>query len=298
MTNPATPVARDDWEGHWRDYTDAAAHNPAQRYRRQLACKLLRDFGCSRGARILDIGSGQGDLAVDLHCSFPESKIAGLELSATGVEVSRRKIPTAQFVQRDLLQRSGAGPLRHWAKFAVCSEVLEHLDDPGRLLANASEYLAPGCALVVTVPGGPKSEFDLYIGHRQHFTPASLASLLEAQGFTVELATTAGFPFFNLYRLIVILRGKHLITDVDGKSHGWKTTLARAVMALFRPLFALNLTGTQLGWQTIAVARFVGRTPASAADPLVGHSDFVETSTSRAGVPGAGQGTRPTDSVR
>jgi hypothetical protein len=43
---------------------------------------------------------------------------------------------------------------------------------------------------------------------------------------------------------------------------------------------------------------FVGRTPASAADPLVGHSDFVETSTSRTRASGAGQGTRPTDSVR
>ena len=258
MTTPTTSLARDDWEGHWRDYTAAAEHNPAQRYRRQVACKLLRRFGCSRGAKILDIGSGQGDLAVDLHCSFPESKIAGLELSATGVEVSSRKIPTAQFVQRDLLQPSDPGPLRHWAQFAVCSEVLEHLDDPGLLLANASEYLAPGCALVVTVPGGPKSEFDLYIGHRQHFTPASLRSLLESQGFTVELSTTAGFPFFNLYRLIVIMRGKRLITDVDSKAEGWRATLARMVMDLFRPLFALNLTGTRFGWQTVAVARWKG----------------------------------------
>jgi len=39
---------------------------------------------------------------------------------------------------------------------------------------------------------------------------------------------------------------------------------------------------------------FVGRTPASAAGPLAGYSDFVETSTSRARAPGAGQGTRPT----
>jgi len=258
MTNPISPVARDDWEGHWRDYTAAAENNPAQRYRRQLACKLLRRFGCSRGAKILDIGSGQGDLAIDLQRSFPESKVAGLELSATGVEVSSRKVPEAQFLQCDLLQTPDAGPLRHWAQFAVCSEVLEHLDDPGLLLANASEYLAPGCALVVTVPGGPQSEFDRYIGHRQHFTPASLRSLLEAQGFTVELATTAGFPFFNLYRLIVILRGKRLITDVDRKSDGFAATLARAVMSLFRPLFTLNLTGTQLGWQTIAVARLCG----------------------------------------
>jgi len=43
---------------------------------------------------------------------------------------------------------------------------------------------------------------------------------------------------------------------------------------------------------------FVGRTPASAASPLAGHSDFVETSTSRARAPGAGQGTRPTDAMR
>ena len=40
---------------------------------------------------------------------------------------------------------------------------------------------------------------------------------------------------------------------------------------------------------------FVGRTPSSAAGPLAGHSDVAEKSTSRAGAPGAGQGTRPTD---
>ena len=37
----------------------------------------------------------------------------------------------------------------------------------------------------------------------------------------------------------------------------------------------------------------VGRTPASAAGPLAGHSDFVETSTSRARAPSAGQGPTP-----
>src|SRR5258708_19917175 len=104
MTNPTiTPVARDDWEGHWRDYTEAAEHNPAQRYRRQLACKLLRRFGCSRGARILDIGSGQGDLAVDLYRSFPACEIAGLELSPTGVEVPTKNFPEPPFLQSDLL---------------------------------------------------------------------------------------------------------------------------------------------------------------------------------------------------
>ncbi len=257
MTNPAARPVRDDWEGHWRDYTEAAEHNPAQRYRRRIVCKLLESYGCPAEARILDIGSGQGDLAVDLRRQFPRTEIAGLELSASGVRISKEKVPTVRFFQRDLLKPAGdPGPLRGWAQYAVCSEVLEHLDDPGLLLDNASEYLAPGCTLVVTVPGGPKSRFDLYIGHRRHYTAAMLQELLEARGFSVELATTAGFPFFNLYRLVVILRGRRLIADVDSKSRGFAAWVARAVMALFRPLFALNLTGTQLGWQTVAVARW------------------------------------------
>ena len=257
--NQATYVTEPDWDQHWRDYTAAAERNPAQRYRRRIACKFLESYGCSGAARILDIGSGQGDLAVDLRREFRRSEIAGLELSASGVEISNVKVPTARFFQRDLLHAADdIGSLRGWAQYAVCSEVLEHLDDPGLLLRNASEYLAPGCTLVVTVPGGPKSQFDLYIGHRRHYTPESLRGLLEASGFTVDLSTTAGFPFFNLYRLVVILRGRRLIADVDSKSQGWTAWIARAVMASFRPLFALNLTGTHLGWQTVAVARWSG----------------------------------------
>jgi SAM-dependent methyltransferase len=257
VTKPSTEVARDNWEEHWRDYDQAARHNPAQRYRRQISCRLLRRAGCTGDACILDIGSGQGDLALDLHRNFPDAQIAGLELSATGVEISRERVPAAQFFQCDLLEpATGLNPLRAWAGYAVCSEVLEHLDHPAAFLQSSSQYLAPGCTLVVTVPGGPQSAFDLYIGHRRHYTPDALRALLENCGFTVELATTAGFPFFNLYRLTVILRGHHLMADVDHKSQGWTSLLARAVMALFRPLFVLNILGTRLGWQTLAVARW------------------------------------------
>lgn len=257
MGNIVTPssirLAQDDWDRHWQDYTDAAQHNPAQRYRREIACKLLARHSCSGAARILDIGSGQGDLARDLRRAFPQSEIAGLELSATGIEASLRKVPDARFVQRNLLEPGDAGELQAWAQFAVCSEVLEHLDDPTLFLKNTAPYLAPGCVLIVTVPGGPQSEFDRHIGHRQHFTPAQLRALLQGAGFEVELAATAGFPFFNLYRLVVISRGKRLITDVQS---GSGSKLASAVMALFRPLFALNLLGSPWGWQTIAAARW------------------------------------------
>src|SRR5665213_29658 len=254
-----TRVAADDWDQHWQNYSESAEHNPAQRYRRQIVCDLLRRSQCSGAARILDIGSGQGDLALDLHQAFPQAELAGVELSAAGVAEATRKIPAAHFLQRDLLDPEGdPGALRSWAQYAVCAEVLEHLDDPAFFLKHASRYLAPGCTLVVTVPGGPQSEFDRHIGHRQHYTPQMLRSLLEKSGFAVEMATTAGFPFFNLYRMAVILRGKRLITDVRSGSTAASSGLARVVMSAFRPLFALNIVGSPLGWQTIATARWPG----------------------------------------
>jgi SAM-dependent methyltransferase len=256
MTNSHAPVAPDDWDQHWQDQAEVAERNPAQRYRREIACKLLRQSSCAGTARILDIGSGQGDLARDLRRTFPQAELAGLDFSATGIQVASQKVPGARFVQRNLIEPGDPGPLAGWAQFAVCAEVLEHLDDPALLLKNASEYLAPGCLLIVTVPGGPQSEFDRYIGHRQHFTPAKLRALLESSGFEVELATTAGFPFFNLYRMVVISRGKRLITDVQS---GGKNPVGAAVMALFRPLFSLNVQNTPWGWQTVAAARWPGR---------------------------------------
>ncbi len=256
MTEQVSYVAQDDWDRHRQAYTEVAERNPSQRYRRHLVLSHLEKNGCGPAARILDIGSGQGDLALDLHRRFPGTQIAGLELSAMGVEVSTCKVPSALFLQRNLLQPAvDLGQLREWAQFAICSEVLEHVGDPALFLHHASEYLTPGSTLVVTVPGGPKSEYDLHIGHRQHFTPVSIRALLETAGFQVDLPTGAGFPFFNLYRLVVVARGKRLISDVESNAKGWSSLLARAVMSIFHPLFALNLTNARLGWQIVAVAR-------------------------------------------
>jgi 2-polyprenyl-3-methyl-5-hydroxy-6-metoxy-1,4-benzoquinol methylase len=258
MPDLTASIDRDDWNRHWEDYSGAAERNPAQRYRRQIIGKLLARFGCGQKSRILDVGSGQGDLARDLRLMFPAAEIAGVELSSAGVDIARQKVPAARFFQRDLLEScQDPGTLRAWAEFAVCSEVLEHVDEPGLLLTNAAKYLTAGATLLVTVPGGPQSQFDRYIGHRRHYTPAMLRALLEANGFTVELATTAGFPFFNLYRAVVILRGKRLVTDVARSSSERSNLLASIAMAVFQVLFAFNLLGTRLGWQTIAIAKLV-----------------------------------------
>lgn len=245
---------QDDWDRHWNDYAEAAALNPAHRLRRRVIRSLL-DLG-DRSARVLDIGSGQGDLVADLRSEYPQVELCGIDYSQSGVDISARKVPSATFLRRDLIQEADPpAPLRSWATHAACSEVLEHVDDPLALLKNVKDFLAPGCRLVVTVPGGPQSAFDQHIGHRRHFTPADLRALFVEAGFEVETTHGVGFPFFNLYRSVVIVRGNRLIADVASGQGGPASLGARIVMTAFRILFTLNLPKSPWGWQIVGVAR-------------------------------------------
>ena len=104
------------------------------------------------------------------------------------------------------------------------------------------------------------SAFDRHIGHRKHYSIAELSDLLERSGFSVKTVIGAGFPFFNLYRLVVILRGDALVRDVSNNSSGIARLASSAMMWLFRALFAFNRTQGSRGWQTVAVAEWTGAT--------------------------------------
>jgi len=251
----------DNWDRHWDLYGGAASRNPAQQMRHEIVVRLLGEPSAGEAAhgptaRVLDVGSGQGDLLAKLHHELPEAELLGFEMSRSGVEQSRVKVPAAHFLVVDLFQPpADAESYAGWATGAVCSEVLEHVDDPAAFLKAARRYLADGGRLVITVPGGPMSAFDRQIGHRTHFTRESIRRVAEEAGFSVERVCLSGFPFFNLYRLVVIARGERLGSDVASGQHGFSARLAQAVMAVFRGLFRFNLMDFPLGWQVVAVAR-------------------------------------------
>jgi SAM-dependent methyltransferase len=245
----------DDWNQHWIDYAAATALNPAQAFRRELVFELLDLEAARSPVRLLDLGSGTGDFALDVLHHRPDAEIVGLDLSPSGVELAQRKVPNGRFFQQDFTAPIAvAERYRSWATHAVCSEVLEHLDDPVSMLQNVRPLLAPGSRLVITVPSGPMSAFDRHIGHRAHFTRQRLEATLREAGLVPSALEGAGFPFFNLYRLVVIARGKKVIEDVAGGDAKSLPPSARAAMQAFSWLFKLNSRRTNLGWQLAAVA--------------------------------------------
>lgn len=250
------PSKQDDWDQHWDVYHQSAEENPAQNYRREVIFSLLGIPGKGKGARILDIGSGQGDMIAEVHAQYPEAELLGVELSQSGVAIAGRKVPSARFVQRDLLQLMELPEgQRSWATHAICSEVIEHIDDPALLLRNARHYMAPDCHLALTAPGGPMSAFDKHIGHRKHWRPEDIERVLRDAGYDPQRVSGVGFPFFNLYRCLVILRGEKLIQDVSASPSGTASPVARLAMAVFQRLIRLNLNSSRHGWQMVAQAR-------------------------------------------
>jgi SAM-dependent methyltransferase len=246
-----------DWDHHWDAYGEAADGNPANIYRGQLVLRLLGRPPA--GATLLDIGSGQGEFAIQLRETYPDVAVWGVEYSSAGVDRSRTAAAARRvevnFTQLDLMQPVTLGPDQPAAGYAVCSEVLEHVADPVRLLRNSKSLLEPGCRLVVTVPGGPRSAFDRHIGHHRHFTAADLRGVLVDAGFSVERVLRAGFPFFNLYKLAVIARGRRLIADVEYRAPDSAPSIAElAATRFFGMGFRHNRDDFPLGWQIAAVA--------------------------------------------
>ena len=249
------PTTADDWDQHWDQFGAVAEIGPTPKYRRRLIFKLLSMPADNQSARVLEIGSGTGEFAEEFMRRRPRSNYLGLELSSVGVEISKRRVPGANFLRRDLLQAPDSDAfLGFGATHAICSEVLEHLEKPARLIESASQYMAPGCRLIVTVPGGPMNAFYKHIGHRRHYSPQELRGLLESAGFQVDRTYGAGFPFFNLFRLFITLRGEKFIASVSGPP----SAVVRGASAALDGLFHLNLM--HWGWQTIAVAKYRGGT--------------------------------------
>lgn len=122
---------------------------PDPAFRRRAAWLLHQLSALPRGARVLDIGCGQG---------FYLPLYAEIGLAATGVELdplpraqAERKAAALGFTILDAPAESLPLPDAHFDA-VVMSEVLEHLSDPAPALAGVARVLKPGGLFLATVP--------------------------------------------------------------------------------------------------------------------------------------------------
>jgi SAM-dependent methyltransferase len=189
---PANPLARAAATGLFR-----------WRYWRGLRRPPLAELSRRAPGRLLDVGSGRGDLGVTLS----DWDVTGLEPSPEAcAEARARGVPT---IEGTLTTAQVEGPF----DALVFQHSLEHVAEPLDDLHAARELLAPSGLVLISLPNFGswharrfRSDwFHLDLPrHRSHFTARGITELLTRAGFTVHGTHTStsadGVPMSLQYR--------------------------------------------------------------------------------------------------
>lgn len=189
------------------DYTEKAGRNamPPRLLQRKLAERTAAIAPRLKpGARVLEVGCAEGDLARSLKTIAP--------LTYWGIEPSL-DAEIARGVLDAVLPDIRAIPASTPRFDCVLSfHVLEHIRDPGNELTHWHRLLAPDGWLMVEVPcrsGHPDLETDRNPEHLHQFSPAALTQRLERSGFDVLSLSRGHFesPVYNdSLRVVAALR--------------------------------------------------------------------------------------------
>jgi SAM-dependent methyltransferase len=201
---------------------------------------------------IVDLGCGSGTLLRLLAGHVPAARCAGLDVEPLALDLAKKALPAAEFHELDLADPEASVPesLRGKADVVVCSEVLEHLENPRIAVALGRTLLRDGGRMVVTVPSGTVTAFDRAIGHVRHYDLDSFEKILERDDLAVERSYRWGFPFHSLFRVLVGFAGVAPSQCTDA-NFGLLATVAFRVLDW---LFYLNARSRVLGRQLVAVA--------------------------------------------
>ena len=164
------------------------------RYRRARKAPPLGALRAAQPGRLLDVGSGRGDLGVVLRDQGWD--VTGLEPSEDACEEARQRgVPSLC----GTLTTSPGDELSDGYGAVVFQHSLEHVSEPADDLAAARGLLRGGGLLLVSLPNFGSWQrrrfgtrwFHLDLPrHRTHFPAQGLERLLVRQGFTpLEIAT-------------------------------------------------------------------------------------------------------------
>jgi SAM-dependent methyltransferase len=168
------------------------------RGRRTVIERVMNGLELPSGARILDAGCGSGRNMVELA---RHGTVTGVELSKTSVDIARSR-GAGEVIEGSVLEM----PLADDSfDLAVTLDVIEHLQDDLGALRELRRLVAPGGALLVTVPAYQWlwSGHDEINHHFRRYTRRSLRAVAEQAGWK-QVRTT----YFNslLLPVAILLR--------------------------------------------------------------------------------------------
>jgi SAM-dependent methyltransferase len=213
-------------------------------------------------SRVLEVGCGQGAFGARISVL---AKYVGVELDAESATVAKARIePVGGRVLNgtiEMLEESTLFDL-------VCAfEVLEHLEDDVAALESWKTRLAPGGAVLVSVPAWPErfGPWDTAVGHYRRYAPDELDEVLSRAGYRDPEHALYGWPLAYITEPVRNTIARRTLTRrpasneartaSSGRSLQSRGTLGRAIMLGATPFAFMQRLRPARGVGLVGVGR-------------------------------------------
>jgi SAM-dependent methyltransferase len=146
---------------------------------------LARVGDLSPTAIVVDLGCSTGYLLEDLRAAQPQATLIGVDLVAAGLRKAHAATPSARLLQVDACDLPIADGS---VDVVVSANLLEHVHDDQRALAEIRRVLRPGARAVIVVPAGPSTfdYYDRFLGHERRYARRELSRKALEAGLEVD----------------------------------------------------------------------------------------------------------------
>jgi SAM-dependent methyltransferase len=244
----ASALRSDEYDEMWRGLDDFLRYNPGARHRRRLVLRGLRRHA-GPATEVLDVGCGLGEMVAFLAGELPHCRFTGVDFSAGAIESCCRRLPRHRWTVADVVNDDLPGTY----DAAVCSELLEHLDDPASALKRIARSLNPGATIVVTVPNGKVFATERAVGHVRHPTLSMLRQWFDAAGLDVIEAQCWGWPGYLALKYAANVDPERALRAFGSGRYSWP--VRRANDFAYAVVGVTSLPDFVRGPQTVIVGR-------------------------------------------
>jgi SAM-dependent methyltransferase len=196
------------------------------------AQELAPGFRISDDDVVVDVGAGDGGMA--LFCARAARQTILIDTDAARLEQSVERLKRAGVAGVEGRVADGAQlPLPDAvASRVICTEVLEHVDDPSAVMAELVRIGQPGALYLLSAPGAVSEHLQQGVAapsyfekpnHIRIFEPDEFTQLVERAGLVIEQRSVYGF-FWAMYWMFFWPAGVELGQEhplLDAWSRTW-----------------------------------------------------------------------------
>jgi 2-polyprenyl-3-methyl-5-hydroxy-6-metoxy-1,4-benzoquinol methylase len=129
-----------------------------------------------RPRSVVDVGCGAGNLLRAVIDKAAPERVVGIDYAAAGIQRAKQLVPSGEFHAQSLYDGLDADET---FDLVLCTEVLEHLRNPGAAVEVLVRLCDSSGLILITVPDGAE---DAWEGHRNFWNELELQEFLRQYG--------------------------------------------------------------------------------------------------------------------